>query len=172
MLLFVCFFVCFFLRDLFCRDPLRCRTRETYASTEGWARSEPGQTWTVCKAQQQFSELKKASPEGSRAETLPTFPERKLRSPPTASFSPRTWTPAATRVFFPAWPAPGVAPRHLSICCGKKRGRRLPAPSAAGEARGQENVRGSGEEARGMARGGGASISSPPVEQKPLYFLP
>lgn len=135
-----------------------------------------------------FRTLRKRHRRGSRAETpLTQLPERKLRSPPTASdlslciFLSSHRTPLATLVFFGPPPPPPVWRPAIRLICptlrrGKKRGRRLPASSAARRGPGSKgNVRGSGEEARGMdgpARGGGASITSPPVEQKPLYFLP
>lgn len=77
----MCYCFCFFFYETsFAENPLRCRTRETYASTDrgGHGRSPGGCGGrTVCKAQEQFSELTK----GERKNTA-DFSEEVRFSPP------------------------------------------------------------------------------------------
>lgn len=100
-------------------------------------------------------------------------------------------TSLTTLVFFPRPARPRVAPRRLSacsvLCCRKTR--TFPHPGLRGRRRIYSNTvltslsrRGSrsGEHEReqrggvrdGRAGEGGGAMSSPPLEQKPLYFLP
>lgn len=215
-------FVFFFLPDLFCRNPPPMQdSGDLHEHRDGWARTGPGQTRreAICKAQEQFSEVKKPSPEGSRAETLLTF----RRGNNVSSHGIRPFSVYLSLLaphvnhdacFF-RLARPCVVPWHFSICsalrCRKARTISLffffltppPPPSFAPFLRGRRRIysntvlaslsgpptvrrwsrRGlrSGEherEQRGGGRdersgeGGGALISHPPVEQKPLYFLP